>query len=83
MQTVLALPFCKSRSLPKKGAMELTEPELSDNSALDRLGQGGLEPCRLGQVHPEPVTPALVLACHFGRGMPQLLLDIAFIDFGA
>src|SRR6056297_1178446 len=41
-----------------------------------------LQPRGLGQVYPEPITPSLIPAGHLGRGMPELLLDIALIDLG-
>lgn len=44
---------------------------------------GGSHPRRFGQVHAEPVAVALISPGHFGAGMLQLFLDIAFIDLGA
>lgn len=47
-------------------------------------GGGGafLQPGRLGEVGPEPVSPALVFAGHLCRGVAELLLDVAFFDVG-
>ena len=36
----------------------------------------GSQPCRLGQVHAEPVMPALVAPDHFGAGMAEVFLDL-------
>ena len=37
---------------------------------------------RLGEIDPEPVAAALVAAGHFGRGVAELLLDVALVDLG-
>lgn len=55
-------------------------------SAMYHSGLAGLivsEPRGLGQIDPEPVPSALVAAGHFGGGVAELFLDVAFIDFGA
>jgi hypothetical protein len=40
------------------------------------------QPYGFGQVDPEPVSVPLIAAGHFGAGVPQLLLDVTFVDFG-
>src|SRR6056297_3342335 len=63
-------------------------PRREDRPTGNRHGLDGsasnpaLQPRGLGQVYPEPITPTLIPAGHLGRGMPELLLDIALIDLG-
>lgn len=49
-------------------------------------GRGGgfcpLQPACLGEIDPKPVAPTLVFAGHLGRGMAQLLLQIALVHLG-
>ena len=42
----------------------------------------GLETGSPGQIDPEAVAAALVAPGHLGRGVPELLLHIALLDFG-
>ena len=42
-----------------------------------------LQASGLGQVHTEPISAALISSSHLRRGVTEVFLDVAFIDFGA
>lgn len=45
-------------------------------------GRRFLQARRLGQIHPEPVSPTLIAPGHLGRSVPKLLLDMGLVDLG-
>lgn len=41
-----------------------------------------LQPCGCGEIDAEAIAAALIVAGHFGTGVTEVFLDIAFVDVG-
>lgn len=75
----------QAKAIRKK--LDLKQDEMATLSRPTWLpgAEGGvgafLQSGRFGEVGAEPISPALVFAGHLGRGVAELLLDVAFFDF--
>jgi hypothetical protein len=65
--------------LPRTFAMAL---ELDFSKLAERCPCPRSKPCRLGEIHAEAIRSPLMLPCHLGRRVTELLLDNSVRDFG-
>ena len=72
-------PICKD-GLAKLVSVELLERDA--RTGLSGEEASSLQSRRRGEIDAKTVSPSLVTAGHFRRGMAELLLHISLVDFG-